>query len=620
MLNRLISVIALVAITVLGTGCSNGGSGASNSYGHCASNSGSDTSFCLVSCSLGCSIGSCNVSDIAANQPIKLFFTHDVDPSSVDFNTVSIKTASGRSPEGRLDVSGNWIEFVPEIKVIGGVTSFGFLSGETYVLSLPDASESGFVLKSVSGDSLSTPLTCTLNVTQGIVDLDRAPPKATLLSPIIRATGVPANSVIILEFSEIIDIAGFQGSTTHTSPVEYEIRKTMEDPNDPTKRICDPNSNSKVIEGLPVAENVSGRNITVVTLRPAVPLPSQVCVRVTVTDRVHDLAGTPAEPHSFEFTTKILVSGEVEIREAFVSDGQRDTNVSSGTWSGGKALPPRIGGTGILGTFNAAAGKPATSGLSNHYIWNTDSQTIDGQFTPSGQPITVTGGRFEFSDFFLPSDFIIQFEGSNPAQIRVRGKCRVDGKIWINAPAAPYFLAIPNPAQGPAPFGQPAAPGGPGGAAGGPGGDSCKNQGPSSAFNGRVGSDVALPQGHGYAAQAVGTGGKGSPHFPASGQIFGYCALSQQFAGFVGAGGGGGGFDAVGGIGEATHSPCANTTKYLGTLANNAAGLGGAAYALGTFAPKTSGPDASLLHYTVGGSGGGGGGSHPFISRKLPVT
>ena len=504
MINRLISVVALATVTVLSPSCGSGGSGASSSYGYCDTTSGSDTGFCLVSCSLGCSLGSCTVTDIAANQPIKLLFSHDVDPATVDFNTISIKTASGRPPEGRLEVSKNAVEFVPEIKVVGGITSFGFVANETYVLTLPDASESGFVLKSVSGDPLSTSLTCALHVTQGIVDLDRAPPRATLLSPVIQPGGVPADAVIILEFSEIIDIAGFQGSTTYTSPVKYEIRKTMADPNDPTRRICDPNSNSKVVEGLPIAENVSGRNITMVTLRPAVPLPSQVCVRVIVTDQVHDLAGTPAEEHMFEFTTKILVSGEVETRETFASDQQLDKSLSGGVWGSGKALPPRLGGTGILGSFDNMAGTPSTSGIANHYIWNTDSQFIKEQFCKIPGGITVTGGVFEFADFFLPADFILEFEGSNPAQIRVRGDCRVDGKIIVSAKQAPYYMAIPNPAQGPLPTGQEAAPGGPGGGAGGPGGDSCKNQGPSALYNGRDGSDLVLPSGNGYGPQVYG--------------------------------------------------------------------------------------------------------------------
>jgi hypothetical protein len=621
MFNRITSVIVLSALSALVVGCSGGGSAVtSNSYGNCSSSTVSDTTFCLVSCSLGCNVGACNVTDIAVNQPIKLFFSHDLDPASVDFETVSFKTSSGRSPQGRLDVSGNSIEFVPEIRVVGGLTSFGFVSGETYILTLPDASESGFVLKSVTGDSLSTPLSCSLRVSQGIVDLDRAAPKATMISPVVSAAGAPADSVIILEFSEIIDIAGFQGTTTHTSPVKYEITKTMVDPNDPNRRICDPNSASKVVEGLPVAENISGRNITMVSLRPAVPLPSQVCVRVRVTDQVRDLSGRAAEPHTFEFMTKILVSGEVELREPFASSIQLDTTVSSGIWGGGKALPPRIGGTGELGEFVLEAGRYIGTG--NHFVFNTDSQVIKAKYTPNpyGPDITVTGGVFEFSRLVLPVGAILEFEGSNIAQIRVRGECRVNGQIRVNGPPAAYFLAVTNPAVGPNLEGQEAQPGGPGGGAGGAGGNRLPNNGivNNAASNGNQGSTVGLPQGHGYTAEAVGTGGKGSPFWPLQGFIMGYCALNGQFGGFVAAGGGGGGFYSPGSIGGATHNPCDNTVgnKFSGSAPNT----GGGSYDLGSFLPKTSGPDMSLLHYAVGGSGGGGGGAHPLISRKIPQS
>jgi hypothetical protein len=216
-----------------------------------------------------------------------------------------------------------------------------------------------------------------------------------------------------LDFSEIIDIAPFQGTTTYTSPVTYEITKTMVDPNDPSRRICDPNSVAKVVEGIPIAENIPGRNITSVSLRPAVPLPSQVCVRIGVTDRIRDLSGRAAEPQTFEFMTKILVSGEVELKEPFASSIMLDTAVSSGIWGGGKALPPRIGGTGELGEFDVAAGR--YTGTGNHFVFNTDTQVIAAKYTPNpfGPDITVTGGVFEFSKFVLSSDSILEFEGSN---------------------------------------------------------------------------------------------------------------------------------------------------------------------------------------------------------------
>ncbi len=46
------------------------------------------------------------MTDIAPNQPIELNFSQEIDTATVDFSTVSIKTAGGRTPEGRFFIRG----------------------------------------------------------------------------------------------------------------------------------------------------------------------------------------------------------------------------------------------------------------------------------------------------------------------------------------------------------------------------------------------------------------------------------------------------------------------------------------------------------------------------------
>jgi len=605
----IISALALTALALVGFGCSNSGSTSGLSIrGACV-----DGAFCLTSCSLGCTNQGCSVTDIAPNQPIRLTFSQHVDLTTVDFSTISIKTVNGRTPEGRFVVTDNIVEFKPEIKIIGGKTAFGFIANETYLLNLPDAEESGQVLKSISGDALSTPLVCSLRVSQKIIDLDGAPPKGRLITPVDGATNVPKDTVIVVEFSEIIDIAPFQGATTQTSPVQYLIRKTKQKPGGaPNERVCDQNSNRQALEGLPQAENDSVRGVTTVTLRPTVPLPSQICIEVVVTGQVRDLSGKPAIQNSESFTTQILVAGEGEMRERFNTDGQLDKTISSGSWSGGKALPPRIGGTGVLGEFNISAGK-ADPTNPNRYVWNTDSQLIPGAFTPTGKDITVTGGIFEFTRFNLGADLIVVFEGSNPAQIRVRGEAIIAGRMEANAPVALYFAACPNPGS-PFAFGQQGTFGNCGGARGGQGGDSCLNKGTAPRFIGRTGGVVRLPSGNAYKAQSASTGGKGGPLFPATGKNTNYCALTGVFCGMVGLGGGGGGFSNPGKKGFVTQDPC-NLAANRGVSSNT----GGGTFDIGSLnrTNKTA-PNGSVNFYGVGGSGGGGGGAHPLLSRGFP--
>ena len=608
MVYRTLSVIALGSLIILGSACSGGGASGSN-FGNCSSGSGG--TFCLTSCSLGCAAGGCSITDIAANQPITLTFSQEVNPGTVDFSTISFKTVAGRTPEGRFIVASNVVRFEPQLNIVGGTTKFGFVSNETYVLTLPDASESGQVLRSVSGDPLSKSLSCTLRVSRGIVDLDGAPPRAKLISPQTQ-TNVKKDAIIVLEFSEIIDTAPFQGATTQTTPIQYLIRKTMQKPGGQVgERVCDPNFNPLILEGQPQAENIASLGITRVTLRPTALLPSQICVEVVVSNQVHDLAGTAAIPHSFAFTTEILIAGEGEVREVFTGDGQLDKKVSSGIWGAGRALPPVIGGVGELGSFDITAGQsnPADP---NQYTWNTDNMTIPGKFTPTKKPITITDGVFEFSDFHLPAVFTLEFVGSNPAQIRVRGECRIEGKITANAPNVGFYNAVAVPGR-PAQFGQRSSLGSCGGGAGGAGGDSCQNTGPNKIYNGNPGQNVQLPNGNSYSQEAAGTGGEGSPHFPSTGKNTTYCALNNVFAGHTGAGGGGGGFFAKGKDGAVTKNPCADPA-----LSGSAPDSGGKAFDLGDLARQGSGPDASLDFYTVGGSGGGGGGSHPLLSRIPP--
>jgi len=303
----------------------------------------------------------------------------------------------------------------------------------------------------------------------------------------------------------------------------------------------------------------------------------------------------------------------LSITEDFQSDRMLDTTVSAGKWGGGQALPPQIGGTGILGSFDVTIGRkdPADP---KRFVWSSDRMTIPGSHTRTGQPIVVTNGLFEFTDFELKQGYTLAFEGSRSAQIRVQGDTLIEGTIEVDAPAPPFFLAVSTPGS-PAALGQGAAPGGPGGGAGGAGGDSCQNIGANAKYDGKPGQAVRLPSGNGYTAQAAPTAGKGSKLFPVSGRNTDYCALTGVFCGVVGAGGGGGGFFAKGKDGFVTKNPC-NKPLNSGTAVNS----GGGSFDLGGLTNTNSGPNKSLNFYSTGGSGGGGGGSHPFLSRSFPFS
>ncbi|MEM7202003.1 MAG: Ig-like domain-containing protein [Planctomycetota bacterium] len=552
-------------------------------------------SFCVVSCNLGCSASGCSITDIAQNQPIVIEFSQAIDATSINAGTVSIKTLSGEQPTGRWMVDGATLTFEPDIQIIGGMTSFGFRANETYLLTLPGGPDELQALRSTSGDRVGATLTCTLNVARGIIDLDGKPPLGELLAPAPGSVGVPSAVTIVLEFDEIIDIARFQGATTATSPVRFGVRRTR--PLAGGGLECDPNEPLVDLGGSPQAVVNAVDRTTQIILQPAIELPTDACVQVEITEDVQDLSGTPADPRVFTFIAGPRVSSPQQLVETFDTSAMLDTAFSSGTWGNGFALPGAIGGDGYMGDFVPEDG--TSTGTPGTFQWSTDSQLIPGTRTLDGQSVLVTDGIFRFSRFEVPDGVTVQFRGSRPAQILVRGEVQIDGTVELNGGgiAVAWNPNMTNGQQGA--IGS--AMGGRGGA-GATQGDGVANQ---PAFNGRNGEDVRLPAGHAYTARAVGTGGIGSVQYPESGDNADveYNAGMNVICAQVAAGGGGGGYGAVGSDGTVSM-----TLEGLGEHGPD--GEGGSAFNL---LPVPAGV-RTLDHFLVGGSGGGGGGSHPFFN------
>ncbi len=588
-------LIALLLGGFLFASCSGGSDGPTSASARCAGGG----QFCIQNCNLGCANGGCGVTDIAQNQPIVIQFNAPIDPSSVNAASVSIQTRNGEAPVGRLLVNGNELRFEPDIKIVGGVTSFGFRANETYILTLPGGPAEPQSLRSTSGDRLPQTLSCTLNVTRGVEDLDGQPPVGTMISP-ASTTGVPTSVTIILAFSEILDVQPFQGATTATAPVLYRLRRTRPKAGGGVE--CDPAQPAVDLGGVPQAIVDPINKTTQVVLKPTVQLPGGVCVEVEVTDRVTDLSGKPAARRVFSFITDAGQPQEFEVSESFGTGGQLDPAYSSGSWGNGSAKPGVIGGHGLMGEFDIRDGRAVTVplGADPIYEWNTDNQTIPGARTLDGNDVTVTDGVFFFSRFEVPENTVLRWVGSTPPQVFVRGEINVRGKIELNAPSPGVY-------QGGL-LGQPGAAGAPGGAKGGDGARA--STGLTNPSNGLPGEDVLLPAGHAYSARAVGTGGGGSLQYPVAPLQVTYSLQAGQFSAQIAAGGAGGGFAAQGAKGEVIST---NGSK------QNAGpdSTGGIAFDL---FPVPSGT-RSVDHFMVGGSGGGGSGSHPHFSLlNTPVV
>ncbi len=586
-----------------GVGCSGGGSAGPVLQSSCTAPSAAGPALCLQSCNLGCTQAGCGINQIAQNQPIVLVFSQDVDPATVSSATVSLRTTTGEEPVGQLLTNGPTVMFVPEIRVVGSQSFFGFRPAETYQLYVRGGNQVG-VLRSTAGDPLLEDYRCSLSVTLGVVDFDGQPPSAELLSPVL-ATGVDPLTPIVLEFSEVIDQAPFITSSNRAQPVAVTVRDTRPAPGGGVQ--CDPASAPVVVPGTWDLFNDPLRQLTVGSFRPDSEVPGGLCVEVRVTPRVVDLSGKPAAEKVFSFVTAPSQRAEVALVETFDNDLQLDHRASSGVWANGEALPGAIGGDAIHGVFDPADGTEIAPGV---YEWNTEDSLISRVRTRTGTDLRVTDGVYRFSQFHIGAGTTVRFVGAHPARISVSGNAVIDGVLDLSGVGRPM-------PDGDSVTGQPGADGGAAGGAagsarGGAGADRCNGLGALPRFSGERGRDAVLSAGHAYAARAAGSGGRGSALFPADGRNA--SVVTTQVAGLyssqVAAGGGGGALMAPGEAGTvvATHN---------GDPAE--AGPDGRAGREFSLLPRPAG-SSSLDHFVVGGAGGGGAGGHPFFSIAALVS
>ncbi len=606
--------LSLLLVAMVGLqACSGGEASTGQATGGCADVDGGFV--CLEACSLGCSTlpstvsgdGSviCAITDIAQNENLVLRFSQEMDPRSIDESTIQLRTATGDVPVGQFLVNGSVVEFVPSVLTVGSQSFFGFRASETYTLTIPSYRSRGPTVRSTSGDVLRNSVECTMRVTRGIVDLNGVAPRADLLQPLAQVN-VPVDSIIQLRFNELIDTTPFTNSTGSNGPVAFAVARTI---GQGENRICSPEVSA--LAGS-IAVSTQGAR-TVLTFTPAAPLPTNSCVRISVTDQVQDLSGRPAEPQNFEFRTIEAALTTVSVVEEFDDDVNFDADASAAQWGGGTATFTQIGGDGRHGPFDLSAFTelPAQNGYRIFRV-DVNNTVIPAANTVGGQPLTVDDGRFFFTEMVVPSDVRLVFVGSFPPRIAVRGRCQIDGILDVSGESLPYFestslSALPGQAGGQ---------GGIYGGAGGQGGTRCIGLGAQAANRGSNGQDVRVPLGHAYSGFALGTGGRGSDLFPADGLRLSLLfppGLTIAYVMQATSGGGGGGFLNAGSVGRAVSNqadPSGNGGTRLDFLGPDTSG--GTPFPL---LPLPGGAN-SIDHFLVGGSGGGGGGSHAALMNK----
>ena len=610
---RLPTVAVVVVLAGLAS-CSGGGAKVGDSTFTCTG--GDPRAICLENCNLGCSSTGCARTNIAQNEIIVLQFSEPIDPASVTPSSIRFRTAAGEQPVGEFFVNGNQVEFVPTLSISGGQTFYGFAAGETYTMTIPGGLNEVAVVRSTSGKPFERTLTCELQPTLGIVDLNGVPPRATLVSPSqAQLASAPRDLDIVLEFNELIDATPFLSGTQ--SPVSFAVRRTTTNTNG--ERVCDAASQAVQITGSLRLDFDAARSVSVLTFRPAASLPGNVCVQATVTNGVQDLSGRPAQAQVFEFLTEVVPQVEGRITEPFDNANKLDIDASAGTWGGGIATFARIGGDGRHGEFSTSLGTdngPVDG--KRQFTIDTGNTIIPGSQTFSGDPVAVTDGRFFFSRMVVPADVRLKFVGPVPPVFTVSGRLEILGEIDVAGESVglPAFGQV---------TGQAGGAGGVFGGAGGPGGDRCGGLGitPGSRFSGDDGEAASVLAGHAYAATLANSGGRGSSVFPANGLssslVYPSPPFSLAYTPSAAAGGGGGGHWQAGQQGRVVSNNHPDPTPGFPPRPVGPPAPGGTAGQLFPF-PAATGATKSSQHFLVGGSGGGGAGSQCTLALHLVRT
>jgi len=614
--SRCAQIAALILVVASGFGCSGGGGGGGSIGFDC--NSGQSNVMCLESCNLGCSSTGCQQTNIAQNEVIILTFSDNIDVNSVNSSSIRFRTPTGDEPVGEFLVNDNRVEFVPTVSISGGQTFYGFTSGETYTMTIVGGQGQAEIVRSTSGKPFGSTLTCTLQSTEGIVDLNGVPPAAVLVSP-TNLVSAPLNSEILLEFNELIDATPFLSGTQ--SPIEFSVRRTMPVAAPGTGFACDPQSQPQALAGSQVLSFDAARGVSLVSFTPAQTLPGNVCIEISVTNGVTDLSGRTASPQLFQFLTEVVPLSDFEIIETFDDEALLDADASAGVWDGGSAQFAEIGGDGRHGPFSIDFAFDTEVIIDGKRVFELDTNNtlIPANNGTVATAQTITDGRYFFSTMVVPADIRLRFVGNDPPIVNVAGRLDVLGDIEIDGESI-------TTAQFPTTtLGQVGAMGGIYGGQGGQGGNRCLGVGSSNGqFNGGDGEDVTVLAAHGYFAQRAGTGGKGSSLYPASGlssdQQFGsnppvglmYCLSAC-------AGGAGGGLYTSGQPGQALNvfsgsTPVPNASQFFGPPS-----VAGLAFPLFPFPPAV-GLQTSSDHFLVGGAGGGGSASNSTLSLSLART
>jgi len=620
----------------------------------------------ILSCSLGCGSGilgspvSCGVGTIKANEELAIEFTQPVDLATVGKATFRITNAlTGLAPPGVYIIdpaNPRRVIFRPQISFdANGTPEFGFEVGSSYTIRVNGTLHNqGPYLAGIGGDKNVAGLLCNVAVGPGLVDNSPGPSTLTIFADQVVSYG-PGGEVLetaqgeVTGPAELTDVWALSSVRLHFDDIISPV--TVLSPgasSSPTVRFfIDPdgitgNSADWIALTGDLELELNEANLTsTLTFTPGAGFPSAGQgaeprrVVVEVGTGIQDLAGSPlGNPGVFTFVPEANSFGDVLLPsggEDFTTVGNMDAERTGALWGSGQLVAGLGGGAGVHGELRVTTSN-------SPFILDTDSMDFQNfnvllegpaSFPPSDQPPvgTATGGVFEFSSLTVESGAELRLQGSNPAQIFVRGRAFVAGLIAGNGHQPDDNLATSAGHTSNSLSGGIGGAGGPSAGTGGTGADRPDNSGTTLLFlppgaNGQPNPGAVVD---GSAGEGVGGadpvanlgGGDGGVHWPPTMPFgltdFGDYEPSQLCQGDqVGNPGAGGGYATPGGESDAMWP---NPTFNEPTGFNLWPGVdasGGDPLDIGvTPLVKELSPELGNLR---GGAAGGGGGAHVHLT------
>lgn len=410
MLPSLSKKLAILSLLAVLTACGSSSSGGAKV-----------AEFGMSVCSLGCNGTSFSTNSHPANKDITFTFNDAVDPTTVNFSSISIvDKATGVTPTGSFIVSGKVVIFRPTLIESSSGLQFGFLTGSTYRVQVLDDTSANAV-SAKSGRINQTFVTGDITITE---PTDLVPGAPVLLSISPEEGTIPATRDfdIVMVFSDVMQTLPLANPDTGQSSLV-------------TVSTFDSGSAQElVVPGTFTAVVDRDLLLTTLTFTPSVPFPGDNggtrILRVSLSQQIVDLVGTGIANAGIRIINlPEIVQTPGTLTETFTDTSKEDDDGSTaGLWSATSgALDSgqdpltglhKGGGSGVLGYFEPSEGL---------FAFDTDGETFTSELL--GEDVTVNGGVYPFTQVQIGSGTRIEAVGANPLRLFAQGAVQVDGTM-----------------------------------------------------------------------------------------------------------------------------------------------------------------------------------------------